>query len=99
MQRMLAENVEEDFYIMCPEKEGVFSLQGFISCFPGGFLTIGKLGQSMREIHGGVPGLNDSIGKGIALFMQNMRGGSIIQRWNVITPSMEDDGTTLLTNS
>jgi len=83
MQRMIAENVEEDFYIMCPDKDGIFSLQGFVSCFPGGFLTLGKLGQSMSEIHSGVPGLNETIGKGIARFMALMRGGSIVQRWNV----------------
>ena len=92
MQRMLAENVEEDFYIMCPDKDGDFSLQGFVSCFPGGFLTIGKLGQSMSEIHGGVPGLNDSIGKGIARFMSLMRGGSIVQRWNVSIPFLKSVG-------
>lgn len=83
MLRMISENVEEDFYVMCPGADGQFSLQGYVSLFPGGFLTEAKLGQSMREIHQGVPGLEENIGKGIQRFMTSMRGGSIVQRMNV----------------
>ncbi|KAI4255811.1 MAG: hypothetical protein L6R42_006549 [Xanthoria sp. 1 TBL-2021] len=80
MLRMLAETVEEDFYLMCPDEEGVFVMQGFISCFTNSFFAPGKLGLSMKDIHGPVPDLEDKIGKGINRSMTSMRGGSIVQR-------------------
>ncbi|KAL8725251.1 MAG: hypothetical protein Q9181_006485 [Wetmoreana brouardii] len=80
MLEFLSENVEEDLYLMCPDQEGIFSLQGFISCFTNGFLAKAKLGLSMRDIHGPVPGLEENIGKGIDRFMKSMRGGTIVQR-------------------
>ncbi|KAI4284206.1 MAG: hypothetical protein L6R38_001578 [Xanthoria sp. 2 TBL-2021] len=52
MLQMLAETVEEDFYLMCPDEEGVFVMQGFISCFTNSFFAPGKLGLSMKDIHG-----------------------------------------------
>ena len=83
MLRMLSENVEEDFYFMCPDEEGAFRLQGYIACFPGGFLSPGRVGQSIREIHQPVPGYEERIGKGVDRFMSRMQGGTIIQRMNV----------------
>ncbi|KAL8705136.1 MAG: hypothetical protein Q9201_001739 [Fulgogasparrea decipioides] len=79
MLEFLSENVEEDLYLMCPDQEGVFPLQGYISCFTNGFLAKAKLGLSMRDIRGPVPGLEENIGKGIDRFMKSMRGGTIVQ--------------------
>lgn len=81
--RLLAENVEEDFYLMCPDNEGVFVMQGFVSCFTNSFFAPGKLGLSMKDIHGPVPDLENRIGKGINHSMKSMRGGSMIQRMGV----------------
>lgn len=83
MLHLLAETVEEDFYLMCPDEEGVFVLQGFISCFTNSFFAPGKLGLSMKDIHGPVPDLEDKIGKGINRSMRSMRGGSMVQRMGV----------------
>lgn len=83
MLQMLAETVEEDFYLMCPDEEGVFVMQGFISCFTNSFFAPGKLGLSMKDIHGPVPDLEDKIGKGINRSMTSMRGGSMVQRMGV----------------
>ncbi|KAL9614958.1 MAG: hypothetical protein Q9167_000600 [Letrouitia subvulpina] len=80
MLHLLAENVEEDFYLMCPDEQGVFVMQGFISCFTNSFFAPGKLGLSMKDIHGPVPDLEDKIGKGINHFMKSMRDGTIVQR-------------------
>ncbi|KAI4234792.1 MAG: hypothetical protein LQ349_003579 [Xanthoria aureola] len=80
MLRLLAENVEEDFYLMCPDNEGVFVMQGFVSCFTNSFFAPGKLGLSMKDIHGPVPDLENKIGKGINHSMKSMRGGSMVQR-------------------
>ncbi|KAE8392364.1 hypothetical protein BDV23DRAFT_181765 [Aspergillus alliaceus] len=47
MLRYLSENVEEDFYFMCPDPDGQFRLRGYIACFPGGFLSPARLGASV----------------------------------------------------
>ena len=86
MLQMLSENVEEDFYLMCPGSDGIFSLQGFVSCFPGGFSSLGKLGQSMRDIHGPVPALNESIGNRIDRFITGLQHEDIVQRLGVSWP-------------
>ena len=86
MLQMLSENVEEDFYLMCPDSDGIFSLQGFVSCFPGGFSSLGKLGQSMVNIHGSVPALNESIGNRIDSFITGFQHGGIVQRLGVSRP-------------
>ncbi|KAL8680720.1 MAG: hypothetical protein Q9186_003119 [Xanthomendoza sp. 1 TL-2023] len=80
MTRLLVENIEEDFYMMCPDGEGGYVQQALISCFPNSFMPPSKLGLSMKGIHGPVPGLQEKIGKGIHLTMKSMQGGSIIQR-------------------
>ena len=83
MLRMLSENVEEDFFFMCPNGNGEFCLQGYIACFPKGFLSRGRVGKSMAEIHHPVPGYRERISKGADRFMTRLQGGNIIQRNNV----------------
>jgi hypothetical protein len=85
---MLSENVEEDFYFMCPDGENSFRLQGYIACFPGGFDSPSRVGQSMAEIHDPVPGYRERIRKGTDLFFARMKGGTRIQRFNVCVPSL-----------
>lgn len=84
--QMLSENVEEDFYLMYPDEDGIFSLQRFVSCFPNGFSSREKLGQSMRDVHGPVPGLNEGIGNGIDRFMTGLQFGTVVQRLGVSQP-------------
>jgi Protein of unknown function (DUF3445) len=83
MLRNLGENVEEDFYIMCPDAEDELRLQGYIACFPGGFLSPSRVGMSMREIHDPVPGYNARIGKGADKFLARMEPGVFVERMNV----------------
>lgn len=83
MLQNLGESVEEDFYIMCPDEEGEIRLQGYIACFPGGFLSRAKVGMSMREIHQPVPGYAERIGKGADRHLQRLAPGNYIERMNV----------------
>lgn len=83
----LSENVEEDFYLMCPDGNGEFCLQGFIACFPGGFDGPSRIGMSFKDIHGPVPGYEERIAKGVDRFVSRMKGGDIIERFNVRNPS------------
>lgn len=83
MLRNLGENVEEDFYIMCPDSDNELRLQGYIACFPGGFLSPSRVGMSMREIHQPVPGYEARIGKGADRFLARLEGGAFVGRMNV----------------
>src|SRR5437763_944640 len=65
MLELLGMNVEEDFYFMCPDANNEFRLQGYIACFPGGFLSPARVGQSVREIHRPVPGFEEKLGKSV----------------------------------
>ncbi|GAM44001.1 hypothetical protein TCE0_060f19271 [Talaromyces pinophilus] len=92
MLRILGENVEEDFYIMCPDGHGEWRLQGYIACFPGGFLSPSRVGMSMRQIHQPVPGYEQRIGKGVDRFMQQLEPGTYVERMNW---SLQVDGQDL----
>lgn len=46
MLEALAENVEEDFYFMCPHADCEYR-QAYSSCFPQGLLSSASMGQSI----------------------------------------------------
>jgi hypothetical protein len=85
MLRYLGENVEEDFYIMCPDENDDIRLQGYIGCFPGGFLPSCRIGQSMGEIHDPVPAYAQRIGKGADKALKRLGPDQFIERYNVST--------------
>ncbi|RFU73552.1 hrq family 2 [Trichoderma arundinaceum] len=92
MLQNLGESVEEDFYIMCPDEEGEIRLQGYIACFPGGFLSLARVGMSMRDIHQPVPGYAERIAKGADRHLQRLSPGNFIERMNW---SLQVDGPDL----
>ena len=83
MLRHLAENVEEDFYFMVPDAQEEFVLQGFVSCFPQGFLPSAKVGMSVSEIHRPVPGYEGRLKKGVKRCFERMERGQSVGRLNV----------------
>jgi len=83
MLRHLGENVEEDFYLMRPNAEGEYVLQGFVSCFPQGLLPSAKVGLSVSEIHAPVPGYDGRLKKGVNRCFQRMARGQSVGRLNV----------------
>jgi len=90
MLRNLSENAEEDFFFMCPDGEGDFRLQGYISCFANGFLTTAKLGMSLRDIHQPVPGYEERLGNSADRIFRRMEPGAFIGRMNV-SPTLPSD--------
>lgn len=93
MLRFLGLNVEEDFYIMCPDADdGQFKLRGYIACFPGGFLSPATRGKSVREIHQPVPGYEDRLGRSVDRYFDRMKPGDFIGRMNW---SLQVDGIDL----
>lgn len=93
MLTYMSENVEEDFYFMCPDPDGKqFRLQGYIACFPGGFLSPSRVGESMREIHAPVPGFDQKLGLSVDRYFVRMVPGDFIGRMNW---SLQVDGEDL----
>ncbi|KAL8850109.1 MAG: hypothetical protein Q9221_004926 [Calogaya cf. arnoldii] len=92
MVKLMAENVEEDFYLMCPDEEGVFRQQALLSCFPNSFYPPSKLGLAMADIHAPVPELEEKIGKAVKRSMMSIRGGSMVVRFGW---SLQFNGPTL----
>ena len=83
MLNALAENVEEDFYFMCPDSHGEYRLQAYSSCFPQGLLSPSKMGLSVREIHQPVPGYEKRLGNGVDRYFRRMEPGVFYSRLNV----------------
>lgn len=87
MLRNLGENVEEDFYFMCPDGNGELRLEGWIACFPGGFLTTSRKGHSMRQLHQPVPGYKHRLATGADRRLTQLEAGEFIERYNVGLPT------------
>ena len=83
MLRHLAENVEEDFFFMIPDARYGFVLQGFVACFPQGFLPSARVGMSVSEIHKPVPGYEGRLKKGVNRCFEKMERGQSVGRLNV----------------
>lgn len=83
MLRHLAQNVEEDFYLMVPDAQKEFVLQGFVACFPQGLLPSAKVGMSVSEIHKPVPGYEGRLKKGVNRCFERMERGQSVARLNV----------------
>ena len=83
MLRELGENVEEDFYLMCPSDSGEYILQAFVSCFPQGLLPSAKVGLTVSQIHEPVPGYEGRLKKGVDRCFTRMARGESVGRLNV----------------
>lgn len=96
---LLGSNVDCDFLFLLPipagdkdysAEEGTkYRLEGFITCFPSGFNTRSKLGRSLADIHGPVPGYKSKLQKSMDRFFASLPVGRIIKRhnWSITTHS------------
>ena len=103
MLRQLATNVEEDFWLMVPNEQNEFILQGFVACFPQGLLPAAKVGMSVSEIHKPIPGYEGRLKKGVVRCFERMARGQSIARLNVHmsypTPFLMEIGNLTRTHS
>lgn len=79
--RALAENVEEDMFLLHQTEEGHFS-DAFVCCFPSGFDPSQKLGKLLKDIHGPVPSY-EKIGSSMERFFSRLEVGKNVKRMNV----------------
>ena len=75
--------MEEDFYFMVPDAQDEFVLQGFVACFPQGFIPLARVGMSVSEIHKPVPGYEGRLKKGVNRCFERLERGQSVGRVNV----------------
>lgn len=59
-----------------------FRFVGGAVCFPSGWDPAEKLGKTVMEIHGPVPGLNAALGARIGKFLTGVQSGQVFEREN-----------------
>ncbi|KAL1301745.1 hypothetical protein AAFC00_005947 [Neodothiora populina] len=84
----LGSHVDTDFLILLPSPvDGSYHLEAFVSCFPSGFSTLEKLGQTLAAIHKPVPGYEAKLEKSMDRFFAKIPVGRIVKRanWSITT--------------
>ncbi len=74
--------LEPDFLLLAPGEDGLFRLQGGVLCFPTMWALEEKMGGTMEEMHGVVPGLNSTLGGPLNQFLARMKPGPAYLRAN-----------------
>lgn len=82
MLRELGRVLEPDLLLLAADGDGQFRLCGGALCFPTGWALEEKLGLTVEEIHGVVPGLNGALGPAIDGFLRRLRPGHAFHRDN-----------------
>lgn len=78
----LGGRIEPDLLFLARDAAGQFLLQGGALCFPTGWALEEKVGQTLAEIHGVVPGLNPALAAPIDQFMARLKPGVAFLRDN-----------------
>lgn len=68
--------LEPDFMLLSKDAVGVYRLRAGVVCFPSSWVLGDKIGRSLEEIHGVVPGLNTSLAATIDRFLEKLKPGS-----------------------
>jgi len=78
----LGGEVEPDFVLLSNDAAGVFRVRAEAVCFPSSWTPSEKLGLTLDEVHGVVPGLNPDLGSTISRFLQKLKPGVAYERAN-----------------
>jgi hypothetical protein len=78
----LGQSFDCDIVLLSVDNAGEFRLRGGALCFPTGWALQEKLGRTMDEIHGVVPGLNPALGASIRQFLARLKPGLAYHRDN-----------------
>lgn len=88
---ILGAALDPDILILSKDGAGVFRLCAGALCFPTFWSLTEKLGRTLDEIHGVVPGLNSALQVTITQFLQKLKPGTAYERSNwglVATPEL-----------
>lgn len=75
-------SVEADFVLLARDAAGAFRLRAAVVCFPSWWAVTEKIGLTLDEIHGVVPGLNPAMAPVIGPFLDKLRPGAPCERAN-----------------
>jgi hypothetical protein len=78
----LGGRVEPDVLLLTPDAAGDFRLRGGVLCFPTGWALREKIGGTVADLHGVVPGLNPALGPALRQALARLRPGQAWQRAN-----------------
>lgn len=73
---------EPDWVILQPDRDAAYRLVAGAVCFPSGWALTEKLGHPLDAIHQPVPGLNQSLGRQIHVFLTRLKPGAVWWRDN-----------------
>jgi hypothetical protein len=73
---------EPDFMLLARDGAGIFRLRAGAVCFPSAWSLPEKMGLTLDEIHGVVPGLNPALGATIGQFLNRLKPGTPYERAN-----------------
>ncbi len=76
------EMLAPDWLILSPDGAGALRVSAGAVCFPSSWSLPEKSGLRVSEIHGVVPGLNDSLARRIDTFLSRLTGGTAWEREN-----------------
>ncbi|MEY2408054.1 MAG: hypothetical protein QOF48_724 [Verrucomicrobiota bacterium] len=68
----LGKRLDTDFLLVRPDSAGSFRLEGGCVCFPSSWSLPEKMGSTLEEIHGVVPGLNPALSRPISGFLAKL---------------------------
>jgi hypothetical protein len=78
----LAESLEPDWVLMVRDNAGKFRVRGGVVVFPSHWSLPEKVGLTLLETHGVVPGLNAAVGTAIDRFLDRLKPGTGAERYN-----------------
>jgi hypothetical protein len=79
----LARVWEPDFVWLHPDADGIHRLIAGVVCFPSSWALRDKLNKPIREVHGPVPALNETLGRQIDTFLAALVPGTAWTRDNL----------------
>lgn len=90
--RGVAEQWEPDVLLLSPDGEGRYRLRAGAVCFPTGWSLDEKIGCTLEEIHGVVPGLNPSIAPAIQRLLGSLTPATALLRdnWGIAATDVLD---------
>ncbi|MCF3651811.1 heme-dependent oxidative N-demethylase subunit alpha family protein [Synoicihabitans lomoniglobus] len=79
---MAGQQLEPDVVLLCRDDRGVFRVAGGVVVFPSHWALADKMGLTLLETHGAVPGLNAKIGPAIDRYLDKIKPGFVAGRPN-----------------
>lgn len=78
----LGERLEPDLILLSPDQDGAFRVRAGVVCFPSSWALTEKIGLTLDETHGVVPGLNSDLGGSISQFLRKLKPETAYERAN-----------------